>query len=67
MKEKIFDKENDCHLKNRHADPLAELEHIHVKMHNGKSYSFEQSLMCDLINEIKRLREFEWMYKELQK
>lgn len=39
------------------GDVLPRLESIHKKMHSGGSYGFEQSIWCDLLTEIKRLRQ----------
>lgn len=58
---------NDCSDKQRHADPAAELRRIHNAMHAGKPYSFEQSLLCDLLKQLERLAEFERPYREIEK
>lgn len=51
---------NDCAppgtTKDQQKDVLDRLNHIHRQMHAGKSYDFEQTLLCDLVQEITELR-----------
>lgn len=35
---------------------LERLHHIHQRMHAGKAYGFEQTLLCDTVREIEQLR-----------
>lgn len=38
------------------TDVLERLHSIHRKMHAGKSYGFEQTILCDTVREIEALR-----------
>lgn len=42
--------------KEQQIDVLERLHTIHRKMHAGKAYSFEQTILCDTVREIERLR-----------
>ena len=37
-------------------DVLERLHDIHRKMHAGKAYGFEQTILCDTVREVERLR-----------
>ena len=47
--------ESDCADKPRHADVRIEWRRIHDKMHAGRSWRLEQSLLCDTLSELDRL------------
>jgi hypothetical protein len=42
--------------KEQKIDVLERLHHIHRRMHAGKAYGFEQTILCDTVREIERLR-----------
>lgn len=42
--------------KEQKIDVLERLRHIHRRMHAGKAYGFEQTILCDTVREIERLR-----------
>lgn len=54
------DQELDCAppgtTKEQKIDVLERLHAIHRKMHAGKNYSFEQTILCDTVREIETLR-----------
>lgn len=42
--------------KEQQTDVLERLRHIHRLMHAGKSYGFEQTILCDTVREVETLR-----------
>ena len=42
--------------KEQKIDVLERLRTIHHRMHAGKAYSFEQTILCDTVREVERLR-----------
>lgn len=49
------------------TDIIAKLEDLHKQATTERSHYHVASVVTEAIAEIKRLREFEWMYKDLCK